>query len=80
MSDFIYQVQINIPVDVNNVTEWFSKLISIESWINNNIAQYQIGWTYIHDNQNLTIGFLQPEYKTFFLLYYDQPITNTNYY
>ena len=71
MSDFQYQVSVNIPVDINNVKLWFNTLNTIEHWINNHIGPHQLAWTYIHNsNSNLTIGFTNPEYKTFFLLYY----------
>ena len=73
MNSFNYYTTIPWPtIDVNNTGNWFKELNNLENWMNSHIGEHQQAWTYIEHVETLTIGFTKPEYKTFFLLYYNK--------
>lgn len=71
MEEFKYHAKIKWPsTDINNPASWFSELLSLEDWLNNNIGNHMHLWKYINNSDYLTIGFSKPEHKTFFILAY----------
>lgn len=71
MEEFQYHANIPWPTtNINQPNTWFTELYNLENWLNNHIGQHMTTWKYIHSYETLTIGFIKPEHKTFFIIAY----------
>lgn len=68
---FKYQTSLTVYLkSIKTLNEWVITVSEMESWLNEHIGEQDHKWTYVNYGINITIGFTEPEHKTFFLIGY----------